>query len=630
LTGRSRAVRNQSLVVASLCFFLAAAAGVCLAVWQSRCASPGATSENVALLGTAIGAQSANSIQGVALILPPIQTDGFAAPEDYDDRSTQENASAIISANGNLDGISGRWAVPPIAHFDRDDFRFLRRHGAVLPVADENLDADADGSKTRAMAAWRLRALVAAAWITSAIISYILLLRALSLQRRRLEQAQATLMGQNARLMRAEGQVRYSAHHDDLTKLINRQKFEDLLEETVAAAGSSGQRVTVLHLNLDRFKQINDSRGHGVGDKLLIQVAARLHEGLRDSNIVARTGGDEFAIIVATAEAQTVLPDLAAHLLQQISRPFEVEDVQCSLGMSIGIASYPDQANNAGDLLRNADIALFRAKAEGRGVFRIYEEAMDLKQQNLFLLEQELRHALELNQFDLDYQPIVEAETRRIICYEALLRWRHPGRGLVPTGDFIGIAEHLGMIRAISQWVLATACRKAMHWPLAVSLSVNLSPLAFDDERLVDQLSDILRRTGIAADRLFLEVTEGVLLENNNRVLHVMNRLNELGVRFVLDDFGKGHASLAYLRQFPFDGIKIDKFFVDDIVDKHAARAVVAAVITVCAALNLTVVAEGVETEAQLATLRGLGCKFIQGYLTGRPRSADAIEPSFS
>jgi diguanylate cyclase (GGDEF)-like protein len=497
---------------------------------------------------------------------------------------------------------------------------------SVRPLTDYPLVVDVSLSQTAVLASWRRQALLGAVCTIAVIFCFILLLRTLAMQLQRLERSRATLVGQNAMLIKIEAQVRYLAHHDDLTNLINRRNFRKTLEKMIGAADTNGQRVTVLYLDLDRFKQINDARGHAVGDKLLIQVAARLHDGLRDSDVLARTGGDEFAVIRSTNDDRTALTNLATNLLLRISKPFEIDDVQCRIGMSIGIATYPDQAGNVSDLLRNADIALFRAKADGRGLSCIFDEAIDIRQQHLFLLEQELRRALELNQFQLNYQPIVEADTRRIICYEALLRWHHPERGPVPPGDFIAIAEHLGMMGSIGHWVLATACREATNWPASVGISVNLSPIQLNDEGFVDQVAGILRRTGLAPDRLSLEVTEGLLLENNKNVLNIMDRLNRLGVRFALDDFGKGHAGLGYLRQFPFAGIKIDKFFVDDIVDEPAARAIVAALITVSVALNLSVVAEGVETEAQLSTLRSLGCKHIQGYLTGRPAAAKTIK----
>jgi diguanylate cyclase (GGDEF)-like protein len=496
---------------------------------------------------------------------------------------------------------------------------------SVHPLPDYPLVVDVSLSESAALAGWRAEAALAAFGTLSAMLCFGLLLRALTLQLRRLERSQATLAGQNAALTKIEAQVRYLAHHDDLTKLVNRRNFRRLLEDAIEESARDGRGVAVLYLDLDRFKQVNDTRGHGIGDRLLIQVAARLRGGLRGIDTLARTGGDEFAIIQPAVADASAAARLAEILLQEIARPFEIEGAACRIGMSIGIACYPGQAGSSRELLRNADTALYRAKADGRGMFCVFDETMDLRQQQLFALELELRQALELKQFELDYQPIVEAESRRIVCCEALIRWRHPERGLIPPFDFIGIAENLGLMSGIGYWVMETACREAASWPDRVNIAVNLSPVQFNDETLPARLTEILVRTRLRPGRLFLEVTEGLLLEDSSGVLGIMHRLRGLGIRFSLDDFGTGHAGLGYLRKFPFDGIKIDKFFIQDMLEQPAARAIVAALLTVSAALELDVIAEGVETEAQMAALRELRCRHVQGYLTGRPQPARAI-----
>jgi diguanylate cyclase (GGDEF)-like protein len=496
---------------------------------------------------------------------------------------------------------------------------------SVHPLADYPLVVDVSLAESTALANWRGEATLAAAGTLAAMLIFVLLLRALSLQLQRLEQSKKTLAEQNAALIRVEAQIRYLAHHDDLTKLVNRRNFRRLLEGAIERASRDGRGVGVLYLDLDRFKQVNDTRGHGIGDRLLIQVAARLRGAMRATDILARTGGDEFAIIQPMIDNASSPVRLAEILLQQIAKPFEIEGPPCRISVSIGIASYPEQAANAGELLRNADTALYRAKADGRGLFCVFDETMDLRQQQLFALEQELRQALEFNQFELDYQPIVESGSRRVVCCEALIRWRHPERGLVSPFDFIAIAENLGLMGAIGYWVFETACRDAMTWPESVNIAVNLSPVQFNDEHLASKLTEILLRTKLRPGRLFLEVTEGLLLEETSSVLGIMHRLRKLGIRFSLDDFGTGHAGLGYLRQFPFDGIKIDKFFIQDMVEQPQAHAIVAALLSVSAALDLDVIAEGVETEEQFAALRALNCKHIQGYLTGRPRPAAAI-----
>jgi EAL domain-containing protein (putative c-di-GMP-specific phosphodiesterase class I) len=293
--------------------------------------------------------------------------------------------------------------------------------------------------------------------------------------------------------------------------------------------------------------------------------------------------------------------------------------------VSIGIAHYPDQAQNASDLLRNADTALYRAKADGRGSYFVFDAVADVRQQELFALEQELKRAMELQQFTLAFQPIVAAGSGRVVVCETLIRWNHPARGLVPPGDFIDIAEKLRLIIPIGYWVLETACAEAMLWPADVRVAINLSPVQFNDENLVAKLADVLVKTGLPPARLILEVTEGVLLENCETVRGVMAGLRSMGVRFNLDDFGTGHSGLSYLRTFPFDGIKIDKVFVQDMVSDPEARAIVTALLTVATALGLDVIGEGVETEQQLAALRELGCGYVQGYLTGRPMPAGEL-----
>ncbi len=420
----------------------------------------------------------------------------------------------------------------------------------------------------------------------------------------------------------SEEQIRYFAHHDDMTKLVNRVVFQERLEHAIELANRSQRSIAVLYLDLDRFKLVNDTRGHAVGDKLLIQVAARLRGAVRDIDTVARMGGDEFAIIQPLIEQPDSSARLAERVLHLINQPFEIDGAQCSVGVSIGIALYPDHAANVSDLLRNADTALYRAKAEGRGVYCVFDKSMDMRQQQLFVLEQELRQALDLEQFELEYQPIVDSVSRRILCHEALLRWKHPMRGVIMPADFIGLAENSGLIIPIGLWVLETACAEATSWPADIKVAVNLSALQFNHDRLTDRLTEILRSTGLAPDRLILEVTESLLLQETSTVLGTMSRLRALGVRFSLDDFGTAHAGLSYLRRFPFDAIKIDKSFVQDMEGQPDARAIVVAVLGIGAALNLSVTAEGVETEAQLADLQQMQCKQVQGYLTGRPQSA--------
>lgn len=424
---------------------------------------------------------------------------------------------------------------------------------------------------------------------------------------------------------RSEDKVRYFAHHDDLTKLVNRVVFQERLMHAIELADRSKRSIAVMYLDLDRFKQINDTLGHAAGDMLLVEVAKRLRSTVRDIDTVARMGGDEFAIIQPLVDQSDASMRLAEHAVHLMQRPFMIDGVQCSVGASIGIALYPDHASNANELLRNADTALYRAKSDGRGVARMFHKDMDAQQKGLILLEQDLRAALVLRQFEVEYQPIVDSISRRPISCEALVRWHHPSRGLVSPAGFIEFAESSGLIIPIGLWVLETACAEAAKWPTSIGISVNLSPAQFNAPALADDLSEILQQTGLAPGRLTLEVTEGLLLEEHNSVLQTMSRLRVLGVHFSLDDFGTAHAGLSYLKRFPFDSLKIDKSFIQDIVDQPEARAIVAGILGIGAALDLFIIGEGVETEEQLVELQKMNCWQVQGYLTGRPQSVENI-----
>ncbi len=418
---------------------------------------------------------------------------------------------------------------------------------------------------------------------------------------------------------RSEERIRHLAQHDPLTNLANRALFKDRLEEGIAHANATGQGLALLYLDLDRFKVINDSRGHAAGDDLLVQVAGRLLTVAQGCQTVSRMGGDEFAVIVPEGGAASTPCALAHKIVELIQAPFAIDGVPCRINVSIGIAQYPDHARGADDLLRNADIALYEAKAEGTGRYRVFDAGMEARQQRLFTLEQELRLALERDQFAVVYQPIIDTRTGRTVGCEALLRWHHPRLGLVPPADFIALGEKLGLIVPIGRWVLETACREVASWPEDTHVAVNLSPVQVNHETLVMEVRDVLARTGLAPHRLTLEVTEGIMLQDSNTVLETMHALRALGVRFSLDDFGTGHSGLGYLRRFPFDGIKIDKLFVQDMVEQPEAAAIVQALLVLSNALNLDVIAEGVETEAQLNALRRRNCRLVQGFFTGPP-----------
>ena len=425
----------------------------------------------------------------------------------------------------------------------------------------------------------------------------------------------------------SERQVRHLAHHDVLTQLANRIVFQQQLAEAMALADSRHGRLSVLSLDLDGFKLVNDTHGHAIGDQLLIEVANRLRSVVRNGDTVARIAGDEFGIIQSLIERPDAAEHLAGRILASVSAPYDIGDLSCVVGVSIGIVLYPDHAGSVEELLSDADVALYRAKASGKGSFVVFDEVMDRRQRNVFQLEQELKQALPADEFFLEYQPIMRTRSREPYCFEALIRWRHPVRGVVGPAEFIELAERSGLIVPLGLWVLETACRTAATWPGDIGVAVNVSPVQFSRADLPGQVRAALASSGLAPGRLTLEVTEGVMLEDTEAVFGAMTSLRAIGVQFSLDDFGTAQSRLTYLRRFPFDIIKIDKSFVQDAVEEPGARAIVAAVIAIGQAFHLSVVAEGIEREDQLAMLRGMGCELVQGYLLGRPTSSPLTSP---
>jgi diguanylate cyclase (GGDEF)-like protein len=434
---------------------------------------------------------------------------------------------------------------------------------------------------------------------------------------------------------KSEQQVRFHAHHDGLTGLVNRMVFQETLATAIERAdatgagsrsGDSGEHDLAIHyLDLDGFKQVNDTHGHAVGDRLLAEVAQRLRRAVSEADMVARMGGDEFAIIQSLECRREAVEQLAERIVAVVGEPYVIGDLQCSIGLSIGISLFPDHGATAEDLLRHADIALYDAKVYGKGGFCIFHESMDKRREHAFLMERALNQALPNNEFYLEFQPMVETTTLQPVCFEALVRWRHPVLGVISPGDFIHLAERSGLIIALGQWVLETACREATGWPDDISLAVNVSPVQVSRGNLPEQVFSALRSSGLAAHRLVLEVTEGVLLEDSDTVLDAMSSLRQSGVRFSLDDFGTAHSRLTYLRRFPFDIIKIDRSFVEDAVEQEGARAIVSAMLAIGHAFRLSVVAEGVERSSQLDLLRNMGCSLVQGYLTGPPLGVAAV-----
>jgi diguanylate cyclase (GGDEF)-like protein len=428
---------------------------------------------------------------------------------------------------------------------------------------------------------------------------------------------------------RVEARFAYMARHDALTGLPNRVLFREHMEE--ALLRGRGKAFSLLSLDLDGFKAINDTLGHPTGDALLQAVAKRLLDCAPDADIVARLGGDEFVVIQEEA-APGDIPALAQRLVEAMHAPFQLDVHQLVIGVSIGIASSTDLADPAAagtpdTLLKKADLALYRAKWDGRGTFRFFEAEMDARLQARRSLEFDLQSALDREQFELLYQPLVDTRRGHVAGFEALLRWHHPERGTVSPAEFIPVAEEMGLIKAIGAWVLEQACGEAATWPDHVKIAVNLSPVQFSAGNVVEIVSRALAVSGLQANRLELEITESLLLQDTGAVLETLHQLRKLGTRIAMDDFGTGYSSLSYLQRFPFDKIKIDQTFIRQLSDKSDSTAIVRAVIGLGKSLGIAILAEGVETAEQLAILQAEGCWVVQGYLFSPPRPAsDAPE----
>ncbi len=422
----------------------------------------------------------------------------------------------------------------------------------------------------------------------------------------------------------AEARVNYLAHYDGLTGLFNRASFHDRLAHAISLNRRGDDGIAVLCLDLDRFKLVNDRCGHAAGDRLLRMVADRLRASVRESDMIGRLGGDEFAILQLDAGQPGAAAALAQRLIARVSEPYEIEGNQFTVGTSVGVALHPTDGAAAEQILKSADIALYKAKEE-RGTFRFFEAEMDQHLQERYALERDLRDAIAQNRLEVYFQPICSAASGRPLAYEALARWTDPVRGPVPPAAFIPLAEEIGLVPDLGRAMLRTACTEATRWPREIRLTVNFSPLQFLEPGLPGQVLDILQDTGLQPDRLCLEVTEGVLIRNGDEALAVMHELQHQGVQVYLDDFGTGYAGLFYLLRFPFNGIKIDRSFVARLVTDGAALAIVQAIMLLSESLRLDVIAEGVETSAQLELLRVLGCRQVQGFLLGAPRPARDI-----
>jgi diguanylate cyclase (GGDEF)-like protein len=422
----------------------------------------------------------------------------------------------------------------------------------------------------------------------------------------------------------AEASIAFMAHHDGLTRLANRVLFNDRLEQAIGMVGR-GMEFAVICLDLDHFKTVNDTLGHPVGDGLLQAAADRLRACVREGDTVARLGGDEFAIIQLAVTQPDDAELLASRIIDAFDAPFDVEGHQIMVGISAGVAVGPGDGATSEALLRNADVALYLAKAEGRGTARFFEPEMDARIHARRTLELDLRDAIVRDEFELYYQPLINLATAKIVGFEALLRWHHPDRGLVSPADFIPVAEETGMIVAIGAWVLRMGCLEATSWPAEIGLAVNLSPVQFKKDGLVATVRAALEVSGLQPDRLELEITESVLLHDSVATVKALHQLRAMGIAIALDDFGIGYSSLSYLRSFPFDKIKIDQSFIRDLVENKESMSIVRAVTGLGRSLGIKTTAEGVETVEQLNKLRAKGCTEVQGYLFSRPRPASEL-----
>ena len=430
--------------------------------------------------------------------------------------------------------------------------------------------------------------------------------------------------------MHTQERLHYLAYHDVLTGLANRSLFMDRLEHAISKQRDSDNILAVFFLDLDQFKNINDTLGHEVGDQLLRAISNQLQRYTRKGDTIARLGGDEFVILLEDIPTKEVIPPLAQKLIDAMSRPFMVKEHELFETVSIGISTYPSDGNNSNVLLKNADTAMYRAKDRGRNNYKFYSADMGEKASERLALETDLRHALERNEFSLHYQPQIDINTNKVIGTEALIRWNHPEKGMILPSLFIPILEETGMIVPIGEWVLKTACTQNKKWQkmnlLTVPVSVNLSSRQFHDKNLVKIVEDILTDSGLNSEYLDFEITESVLMQNVDETIDNMETLNAMGIKLSIDDFGTGYSSLSYLKHFNIDTLKIDRGFVRDITTNTDDASIVNTIVSMAHNMNLSVIAEGVETEEQAAFLKECSCDALQGYLYSKPVPESGIK----
>jgi diguanylate cyclase (GGDEF)-like protein len=420
----------------------------------------------------------------------------------------------------------------------------------------------------------------------------------------------------------AEQKLEFLAHHDVLTGLPNRLLLRDRFDQAAALADRDQTGVAVLFLDLDNFKQVNDTLGHNYGDQLLVRVVERLHNHLRDTDTISRQGGDEFIVLLPHLNDLAIIGGIAHNIVEAFAEPFEIEHFSINTSFSIGISLFPNDGREFDALLKNADTALYQAKDSGRDTYRFFSEKMNLDAEEQLYLQGQLRNAVKNEEFLLHYQPQIDIASGRIIGAEALVRWQHPELGLIPPSKFIPLAERSGVVIPMGEWVLNEACRQARIWQengQLLVIAVNLSALQFKRGNLLETVAKALKQSGLAANQLELELTESILLQDIDAAIKTLHSLKEMGVKLSIDDFGTGYSSLSYLKRLAVNKLKIDQSFVRDLAESADSAAIVRAIIQLGHTLQLTVIAEGVETESQLAFLRDHGCDEIQGYLFSRP-----------